>query len=252
MYLKGDRTAWLEGGKALCKNPGVPPPRAWHLLLLGPPGAGKGTLADKLVARYGVCHLSTGDVFRAAIKNSATASPALQTALAAMKRGDLVSDDTVVNIVRERTQCLMCDHGFLLDGFPRTVEQAQALDFILAELGLALDAVVLMVMKDELIVQRLSGRRVCRKCNAISHVDDRPPKVAGVCDKCGGEVYQREDDRPETIAVRLQTYHRTADPVMEYYRSKGLLWECDGKGVTLAVFEMICPRLDALLEGRPA
>jgi adenylate kinase len=194
-----------------------------------------------------VCHLSTGDVFRAAIKNSATASPALQEALAAMKRGDLVSDDTVVDIVRERTKCLLCDRGFLLDGFPRTVDQAHALDLILAQLGIALDAAVLMVMKDEVVVQRLSGRRVCRGCKTIWHVDDRPTKAAGVCDTCGGEVYQREDDRPETINVRLQAYHSTADRVMDYYRSRGLLWECDGKGVTRAVFEMLCPRLDALL-----
>lgn len=247
MHLTGDHSAWLDGGKAVCKSSGTPPSRAWHLLLLGPPGAGKGTLANKLVARYGMCHLSTGDVFRAAIKNSATATPALQEALAAMRRGDLVSDGTVVDIVRERTTCLSCDHGFLLDGFPRTLDQAKALDSILADLGITLDAAVLMLMKDEVVVHRLSGRRVCRGCKTIWHVDDRPTKVSGVCDNCGGEVYQRDDDRPETITVRLRAYHDTADLVMDFYRSRGLLWECDGKGVTRAVFEMLCPRLDALL-----
>ena len=150
-------------------------------------------------------------------------SPAITAALEYMRRGELVPDETVVDLVRERKECLRCPGGFLLDGFPRTVAQAEALAGMLAELGMKLDAVIDFALPIEEIVSRLSGRRTCADCKAVFHVTGRPPKVEGVCDNCGGQLVQREDDRPEAVRVRMDAYQRSTSPLTDYFRKQGLL-----------------------------
>ena len=238
MYTTGNRIAWLQGPDASCAKTGPVPPRPWHIVLLGPPGVGKGTQAEKIITEFGACHLSTGDVFRYAARevSGPAPSPAMAAALAAMKRGELVSDATVVELVRERLQCLACQYGFLLDGFPRTLEQALALDAMLGVAGRKLDAAVNYFASESLIIERLSGRRVCRQCRTGYHVQNKPPRVAGRCDACGGDLIQRDDDKPEAIRTRLRAYASTCDPVLGFYRRKGLLREIDASGDPEAVF----------------
>ena len=238
MYTTGNRIAWLQGPDASCAKTGPVPPRPWHLVLLGPPGVGKGTQAEKIIAEFGACHLSTGDVFRYAARDTSghAPSPAMAVALAAMKRGELVSDATVVELVRERIQCLACQYGFLLDGFPRTLEQAHALDAILSAAGRKLDAAINYFASESLIIERLSGRRVCRQCRTGYHVQNKPPRVSGRCDTCGGDLIQRDDDKPGAIRTRLHAYATTCDPVLEFYRQQGLLREIDASGDPDAVF----------------
>jgi len=223
-HTQRDRTAWLKGGRAECRTKPQGQGRAWRFVLLGAPGIGKGTQADRLSHKLGACQLSTGDMFRAA-KGIAESeqTPAIKEALEYMKAGKLVPDQTVVNLVRERVSCLKCECGFLLDGFPRTVAQAEALGALLVENHLALDGVISYELPLEQILARLGGRRTCEKCKAIFHVTDLPSKQEGVCDHCGGRLYQREDDRPEAIRVRLETYERSTAPLIEYYQKKGLL-----------------------------
>ena len=238
MYTSGNRIAWLQGPDASCAKISPVPPHPWHLVLLGPPGVGKGTQAEKIIAEFGACHLSTGDVFRYAARDTSghAPSPAMATALAAMKRGEPVSDATVVELVRERIQCLTCQYGFLLDGFPRTLEQAQALDGILALAGRKLDAAINYFASEALIIERLSGRRVCRQCRTGYHIANKPPRVTGRCDACGGELIQRDDDKPAAIRIRLHAYAVTCGPVLEHYRQQGLLREIDASGDPDAVF----------------
>jgi len=233
-----DRIAWLQGPGSTCTDLGPARQRPWHVVLLGPPGVGKGTQAEKIVGEFGPCQLSTGDIFRHAARDTSgkAPSPAMATALAAMKRGELVSDATVVDLVRERAGCLACPNGFLLDGFPRTLEQAQALDGILTEVRRKLDAALNFFAPEAVIIGRLSGRRLCRLCRLGYHVVNRPPRVPGVCDACGGELIQREDDKPEAIRTRLHAYNATCDPVLAYYRRQGLLREIDASGDPEAVF----------------
>ncbi len=238
MYSTGNRIAWLQGPHANCAKTGPVAPRPWHLVLLGPPGVGKGTQAEKIIGEFGACHLSTGDVFRYAARatDAAPPSPAMAVALAAMKRGELVSDGTVVELVRERAQCLACEYGFLLDGFPRTLEQAHALDGILARVERKLDAAINYSAPEAVIIARLSGRRVCPKCRAGYHVANKPPRVPDRCDACGTTLIQREDDKPEAIRTRLHAYAATCDPVLEFYRRQGLLREIDASGDPETVF----------------
>lgn len=216
MSAERNRAAWFCGGHVPCET--VPPPRGrpWRLVLLGPPGVGKGTQAELLCRALGTCHLSTGDVFRAA-QCEANPSPALRAALDAMRQGELVPDAVVVSMVRERAGCLGCGGGFLLDGFPRTGTQAEALDALLTERGVALDAVLSYELPPEEIVARLSGRRTCLGCKAVYHLTARPPGAEGVCDQCGGRLTQREDDRPESIRVRMRAYEESTRPLAEYY-----------------------------------
>lgn len=204
--------------------PRTPLDKAWRVILLGAPGVGKGTQAELLCERLGCCHLSTGDVFRAA-KNCPRAelSPAMQNALDYMKRGDLVPDETVLNLVGERLKCLSCSGGFLLDGFPRTVAQAMALEQLLESHQIKLSVVFNYEMAIEQIVDRISGRRTCADCKTVYHVTTRPPKIADVCDRCGGKLFQREDDRSESVKVRMTAYQELTQPLIDFYEKRNLL-----------------------------
>ncbi len=218
-----NRAAWLEGPSATCSTP-PEPARPRRLILLGAPGVGKGTQASLLRERLGACHLSTGDVFRAAGKRDGCApSPAMAAALGFIRRGELVPDSTVWEMVRERSQCLHCRAGFILDGFPRTLVQAESLKKLMVEEKLSLDAVVNYELPLAEIVERLSGRRTCENCKAVYHVTRQPSQTAGVCDHCGARLLQREDDRPESVVVRMETYERSTAPLIEFYRNLGLL-----------------------------
>lgn len=195
------------------------------IILMGPPGAGKGTQAEKLVELYQIPHISTGDMFRKAQKDGTELG---LKAKEYMEQGQLVPDEVTVGIVRERLAEADCKDGFLLDGFPRTVQQADALDGILKDLGMALDRVINIEVDKAFLVDRLTGRRVCRTCGATFHVVNKAPKVEGVCDKCGGELYQRNDDKIETVSNRLDVYAAQTAPLIEYYQSKGVMSSMDG------------------------
>jgi adenylate kinase len=196
-----------------------------NLILLGPPGAGKGTQAKMLVDRFGIPQISTGDILRAAVKEG---TPMGIRAKSFMDAGGLVPDEVVVGIVRERLQKGDCAPGFILDGFPRTAPQADALKDTLASLGRQLDAVISLEVDADALVERLTGRRTCRQCGRGYHLRFDPPRTAGRCDVCGGELYQRDDDREETIRKRLQVYDEQTSPLTAYYRNAGLLTTIDG------------------------
>ena len=195
------------------------------IILMGPPGAGKGTQAEKLVDLYQIPHISTGDMFRKAQKDGTELG---LKAKSYMDQGQLVPDEVTVGIVKERLAENDCKDGFLLDGFPRTVQQADALDKILAELNMALDCVVNIEVDKAFLVDRLTGRRVCRACGATYHIANKAPKTEGVCDKCGGELYQRNDDTIETVSNRLDVYAAQTAPLIDYYKSKGIMSSIDG------------------------
>jgi adenylate kinase len=207
-----------------------------HIILLGPPGAGKGTQAQLLARQEGIPHISTGDMFRAAIKNGTALG---REAKGYMDRGELVPDSVVIGIVRERLQEPDCKKGFVFDGFPRTVAQADALGETLQQLGLPLDGVVNIAVPDEVLVARTVGRRTCKVCGEIYHVTNKPPRVAGICDKDGGELIQRPDDTEEVVANRLAVYHRQTAPLIDYYRETGLLRTVDGQQSLEAVTRAI-------------
>jgi adenylate kinase len=208
-----------------------------RFVLLGAPGVGKGTQAELLVERLGVCHLSTGDIFRAAKRTAgADTSPAMQCALECMKQGDLVTDEMVLSLVAERVACLRCGGGFLLDGFPRTVRQAEALAKVLAAQETALEAVLSYDLPLERIIARLSGRRTCLKCQAVYHVETRKSKQPGICDQCGSALVQREDDRPESVRVRMTVYEQSTAPLTDFYRRQGLLVSIPAHGTPEEIF----------------
>ncbi|HTW93577.1 MAG TPA: nucleoside monophosphate kinase [Tepidisphaeraceae bacterium] len=234
---QNDRAAWLQGSSAKCSMPPESPYRSWRLVLLGPPGVGKGTQAELFSQQLGGCHLSTGDIFRAtASRQNCNLTPAMADALQYMRRGNLVPDFTVWEIVRERAGCLRCCGGFVLDGFPRTLPQALAFGQLLKDEGIDLDGVLNYELPTEEIISRLSGRRVCGKCKAVFHVITNPPRVAPICDRCGGELVQREDDRAESIEVRLETYWRDTAPLIAFYRDSGLLVPVCAHGAPKEVF----------------
>ncbi len=221
--IKNDRAAWLEGPSGRCVVPGQveSPPR---LVLLGAPGVGKGTQAHLLNQQLGACHLSTGDVFRAAgNRQECEQTPAMKEAMGYMRRGALVPDSTVWAMVRERSGCIRCPGGFILDGFPRTLTQAEALKQHMESEGLSLSAVVNYELPLDQIVSRLSGRRTCEKCKSVFHVTEQPPRAQGLCDHCGGRLVQREDDRAEVITVRMAAYDQSTAPLIHFYRNLGLL-----------------------------
>jgi adenylate kinase len=243
---KNDRIAWLQGPSAQCEV--LPVSKTpWRLVLLGAPGVGKGTQADLLNQRLQACHLSTGDVFRAAVsQRECDQSPAMRAAKEHMRRGDLVPDTTVWEMVRERSGCIRCGGGFILDGFPRTVVQAESLKMLMEDEGLTLSAVVNYELPLSEIVARLSGRRTCSKCKAVFHVTERPPRVADKCDRCDGALFQREDDRPESVKIRLEAYTRSTEPLIEFYGKLGLLMSVAATGTP----EEICSRTLGKLKAR--
>lgn len=196
-----------------------------HILLMGPPGAGKGTQAEKLVADFPIPHISTGDMFRAAVKNGTELG---KEAKKYMDAGGLVPDEVTIGIVRERLSQPDCVKGFILDGFPRTKEQAAALDDILKDLKIELDAAVNISVPDADLVSRVTGRRICKACGATFHVTFNPPKKENVCDKCGGSLYQRDDDKETTVKKRLEAYHSQTAPLIAYYKAAGVYKEIDG------------------------
>ena len=238
MSEQNDRAAWIKSGQAQCSVPPASNEKPPRFVLLGAPGVGKGTQAELLCERLGTCHLSTGDVFRAArCLSPEERSPALDAALDYMQRGDLVPDTTVLDLVRERTRCLRCSGGILLDGFPRTVAQAEALSELLKQEKLTLTAVLNYDLALDKVVARLSGRRTCPGCKAVFHVSARPPKVAGVCDHCGGSLYQREDDRPEAIRTRMEVYQKSTKPLIDYYQQRGVLLTIEAEGSPEEIYE---------------
>ncbi len=195
-----------------------------RVILLGPPGAGKGTQAASIAKEVGIPHISTGEMFRASLKEG---TPLGLEAKKYMDSGELVPDDVVVGMVRERIQQPDCKEGFLLDGFPRTIVQAQKLGETLENDGLNMDLVINLVCNDKTVLSRLTGRRVCRNCGAIYHVENMPSKQSGICDECGGELYQRDDDKADTILNRLEVYRNSTEALIDYYRQKDLLKDVD-------------------------
>ena len=226
-----NRAAWLRGPVVSCSSAPAPKRHPFHIVLLGPPGVGKGTQAQLLAQRIGACALSTGDIFRTAcLLADCQRSPAMNEALRAMRAGKLVPDQSVLQLIRERKGCLNCGGGFILDGFPRTVAQARALDELLAEFDVRLDAVLDFRCSTEQLIARLSGRRVCPDCKAVFHITQRPPIKNGTCDNCGGALRQREDDFTEAIRVRLDAYTQQTAPLTDFYARRGLLTAVDASG----------------------
>jgi len=193
-------------------------------ILLGPPGAGKGTYSQYLIKKYEIPQISTGDILREAVKNGTEMG---KQAKEYMNKGLLVPDAVIVGIVEDRIKAPDCKKGFLLDGFPRTVEQADALENIFKKNALKLDAVINIIVNDDVLFKRLTGRRLCKACAANFNVNTMPPAKAGICDKCGGELYQRADDKPETIEKRLQIYAKQTAPLIDYYKKKGVMKDID-------------------------
>ncbi len=201
----------------------------FNLILLGPPGAGKGTQASRIVAEYGIPHISTGDILRGAVKNQT------QMGLEAkryMDAGELVPDSVVIGIVKDRLQEPDTAKGFLMDGFPRTIPQAEALDEALKALDRAVTKVLALLVDEEELILRLTGRRICRDCQTPYHVEYNKPAKEGVCDKCGGELYQRDDDSEATVRNRLEVYRAQTEPLIAYYDAQGLVARVDGTGNT--------------------
>ncbi|OMP67927.1 adenylate kinase [Domibacillus epiphyticus] len=213
-----------------------------NLVLMGLPGAGKGTQAEKIVEKYGVPHISTGDMFRAAMKDETELG---LKAKSFMDKGELVPDEVTIGIVNERLAKADCEQGFLLDGFPRTVAQAEALEDILANLDRKIDYVINVDVDKDILMARLTGRRICKSCGATYHLEFNPPSQEDKCDRCGGELYQRADDNAETVQNRLDVNLKQTEPLLAFYSEKGYLKNINGQQDINVVFEDI----DQLLEG---
>lgn len=214
-----------------------------NILFMGPPGAGKGTQAEKVTETFGIPHISTGDAFRAAMKEG---TPLGRKAKSYVDQGLLVPDDVTNGIVRERLQQEDCNNGFLLDGFPRTLAQAEALDGMLDEMGRRLEHVINLKVDRSLLLARLTGRRICKSCGATYHLIYNPPQQDNKCDKCAGELFQRSDDTEEKVGTRLDEYTNKTAPLLDYYREKGLLHEVDGEQDIHQVTDVIA----AILRGQ--
>lgn len=210
---------------------------------MGLPGAGKGTQAERIVQKYQIPHISTGDMFRQAIKDE---TPLGLQAKSYMDKGELVPDEVTIGIVRERLAKDDCKQGFLLDGFPRTVQQAESLDQILSDLGKKLDFCINIDVDKEILLERLTGRRICKSCGATYHLVFNPPTVENTCDKCGGELYQRADDNAETVQNRLDVNLKQMNPLLDFYAAKGVLKTINGIQEIDQVFKDIDSLLNSL------
>ena len=211
------------------------------IIMLGAPGAGKGTQAKKIAEKYSIPHISTGDIFRANIKNNTELG---QKAKTYMDKGELVPDELVVDLIMDRFKEADCANGYVLDGFPRTIPQAEVLDKALTELGDKIDYAINVDVPDENIIKRMSGRRACVTCGATYHIVHIPPKKEGVCDTCGSELILRDDDKPETVKNRLDVYHKQTQPLIDFYTEKGVLRSVDGTVDMKDVFAAIVAILE--------
>ncbi len=207
-----------------------------NIVFLGPPGAGKGTQAKKIAEKYGIPQISTGDMFREHLSKGTELG---QKAKEYMDKGQLVPDEIVLGMVEERLKQPDCEKGFILDGFPRTVPQAEALDKLLEKIGKKIDYAICIDVPDDELVKRLTGRRTCKNCGMMYHVIFKPPKEEGKCDVCGGELYQRADDNEETVRNRLKVYHEQTEPIIQFYEKKGVLHRIDGMGSIDEIFDRI-------------
>ncbi len=212
------------------------------IIMLGAPGAGKGTQAKQIADKYSIPHISTGDIFRANIKNGTKLG---KKAKQYMDQGALVPDELTCDLVMDRIQQDDCKNGFVLDGFPRTIPQAEALDAALGKINEKMDYAIDVDVPDENIVNRMSGRRACLNCGATYHLISIPPKVEGICDRCGSEIVLREDDKPETVQKRLKVYHEQTQPLIDYYKNQGILKSVDGTQPMDEVFKAIVTILGA-------
>lgn len=217
---------------------------AVNLILMGLPGAGKGTQAEKIVEKYQIPHISTGDMFRLAIKEGTDLGKKAKTF---MDQGELVPDEVTIGIVRERLSKPDCSTGFLLDGFPRTVAQADALESLLQKMERSLDFVLHVDVPQDQLMDRLTGRRICPTCGATYHVTFNPPKQEGICDNDGATLIQRDDDRPETVSKRLEVNVQQAQPLLDFYHDKGYLVSIDGSQEISKVFKDIDQKLKSLV-----
>ena len=217
--------------------------RNLNLIFLGPPGAGKGTQAKMIVDKYSIPQLSTGDLMRAAVSSG---SPIGDKVKGYMAAGALVPDDLVVDILLDRLSGDDCRDGFILDGFPRTVGQAESLEAALKKRGMQLSGVVAMIVPDEALLARLTARRICRECSASYHLEFLKPKVEGKCDRCQGELYQRKDDSEEVILNRLKVYHDQTAPLIDFYQTRKKLYTVDGNKKIEMIFSEICDIIDSL------
>lgn len=213
-----------------------------RIIMLGAPGAGKGTQAKQIAGKFNIPHISTGDIFRANIKGGTELG---KKAKAYMDQGALVPDELVVDLVADRIKQDDCKNGYVFDGFPRTIPQAEALDKALEEMGSKIDFAIDIDVPDENIVNRMSGRRACLACGATYHVQFNAPKAEGICDTCGKELVLRDDDKPETVKTRLDVYHTQTQPLIDYYTEKGVLKSVDGTQDVADVFQSILDVLGA-------
>lgn len=213
-----------------------------NIILLGAPGAGKGTQAQILKEKYNIPHISTGDMFREAIKNK---TPLGTLADSYISKGHLVPDDVTIALVKERLSKDDCANGYLLDGFPRTLVQAEALAKLSKEINREINLVINIDVKEEILIDRISGRRICKSCGASYHIKNMPPKVEGVCDHCGGELYIRKDDNVDALKVRLEHYRNETKPLIEYYSKEGLLKTVDG---AIGLDNVLC-EISSFIEG---
>jgi adenylate kinase len=212
-----------------------------NVVLFGPPGAGKGTQAKELTKKYGIPHISTGDILRANVRDGTELG---MKAKEYMDRGELVPDTVLIGLIRNRLNEPDCKAGYLLDGYPRTIPQADALDIILREIGKPLDVVINIDVSDDSLVERLSGRRTCPSCGESYHVVFNPPEHQGVCDACGSQLYQRDDDREEVIRQRLAVYNQKTKPLIDYYAKAGILVNIDGSRSVDEVFRAVSGVMD--------
>jgi adenylate kinase len=216
---------------------------AIRLILMGAPGCGKGTQAKKLEERYNIVQLSTGDMLRAAIREGTDVG---RSAKEYMDKGALVPDEVIIGVMKDRLGKGDVTNGYILDGFPRTLGQAEALSTLLDELRQPLTAAVVLKVNEDEVVKRLTGRRTCKQCGTGYHVEFNPPKQDGVCDKCDGELYQRDDDNEKTIRQRLSVYNEQTSPLITYYEERGLLKEVEGVGSIDEIFERTCSLIDSV------